>query len=54
MVALNPLDDTFFYTDPPIINNNQVRNQTDNRHGIIGYLNDARVADIIAESARAG
>lgn len=54
VVALNPLNDTFFFTDPAIINNNRIQNQTDNRHGIVGYLNDPRVADIIAESVRAG
>ncbi len=54
VVALNPLDNTFFFTDPAIINNNKVHNHTDNRHGIVGYLNDASVADIIAESTRGG
>ena len=48
IVALNPLDDTFFPADPAIVNNNKVRNKTDNRHGIIGYLNDKDVATIIA------
>lgn len=48
IVALNPLDDTYFPTDPIIINNNHVDNQTDNRHGIVGYLNDAGVARQVA------
>lgn len=48
IVALNPLNDRYFPTDPAIVNNNRVRNKTDNRHGIIGYLNDAQVAAEIA------
>lgn len=52
IVALNPLDGTHFPADPAIVNNDSVRNQTDNRHGIIGYLNDANVARIIAEAAK--
>jgi len=48
IVALNPLDDTYFGTDPAIVNYNQVKNKTSNRHGIIGYLNDAKVAAQIA------
>ncbi len=48
VVALNPLNNTYFPTDPAIVNNNGVDNQTDNRHGIIGYLNDAEVAKQIA------
>jgi hypothetical protein len=50
IVALNPLRDPFFKTTPAIVNYNQVRNQTDNRHGIIGYINDATVAQSIAEA----
>ncbi len=41
--------DRFFPTDPDIVNNDAVDNKTDNRHGIIGYLNDANVARRIAE-----
>jgi hypothetical protein len=48
VVALNPLDDIYFPADPAIINNNRVKNKTDNRHGIIGYLNDANVAAQVA------
>jgi hypothetical protein len=48
IVSLNPLDDTYFPADPSIVNYNQVKNQTDNRHGIIGYLNDREVATQIA------
>jgi hypothetical protein len=49
-VALNPLRDPYFNTTPPITNYNRVRNETDNQHGIIGYLNDATVAQCIAEA----
>jgi len=48
VVALNPLDDTYFPADPSIVNYNRVDNQTDNRHGIVGYLNDKDVAAQIA------
>jgi hypothetical protein len=50
IVALNPLKDPYFKTTPEITNYNQVRNETDNRHGIIGYLNDATVARCISEA----
>lgn len=49
IVALNPLDDTYFPTDPSIKNNNSVKNKTDNRHGIIGYLNDPKIAKAIVD-----
>lgn len=49
IVALNPLDDRFFPTDPNILNNDAVDNKTDNRHGITGYLNNPNVARRIAE-----
>lgn len=48
IVALNPLDDTYFPTQPLIVNNDRVRNHTDNRHGIVGYLNDGAVAAQVA------
>jgi hypothetical protein len=48
VVALNPLDNTYFPTDPAIVNNNRVKNRTDNHHGIIGYLDDVEVAKQIA------
>ena len=47
IVALNPLDGTHFPVDPAIENFNGVRNKTKNRHGIIGYLNDKKVAGYI-------
>ena len=50
IVALNPLDDEFFPADPGIINNNQIDNRTENRHGILGYLNDRWVATQVADA----
>jgi hypothetical protein len=50
IVALNPLNDPWFKTDPAITNYNQVHNTTDNQHGIIGYLNDVTVARSVAEA----
>lgn len=44
IVALNPLDAKCFPIDPLIENKNNVDNDTDNRHGIMGYLNDKEVA----------
>jgi len=49
-VALNPLNDEFFPTQPEIINSNHVKNQTENRHGIVGYLNDKLVAQQIGSA----
>jgi pimeloyl-ACP methyl ester carboxylesterase len=46
-VALYPLDTANFAVTPPIENHNEVQNGTDNAHGIIGYLNNAVVADQI-------
>jgi hypothetical protein len=50
IVALNPLKDPWFKTDPAITNYNFVSNITDNQHGIIGYLNDVTVARCVAEA----
>ncbi len=50
IVALNPLKDPWFRTDPAITNYNRVRNTTDNQHGILGYLNDVTVARCVAEA----
>jgi hypothetical protein len=44
VVALNPLDRSNFPVNPDVVNYPSVRNQTDNRHGIVGYLNDREVA----------
>ncbi|MGB8420852.1 hypothetical protein [Paraburkholderia sp.] len=44
VVALYPLDAENFPVSPAIENNSSVRNHTDNRHGIAGYLDDTAVA----------
>jgi hypothetical protein len=44
VVALYPLDSNNFNVKPAISNNAKVVNRTANRHGIIGYLDDAAVA----------
>ncbi|MFI6173785.1 hypothetical protein ACIBCN_43930 [Nocardia sp. NPDC051052] len=49
IVALRPLDDSYFPTDPPIENHGGVTNFTSNRHGIAGYLADPTVAARISE-----
>jgi len=47
IVALRPLDKDHFDIEPPVSNYEKCCNQTDNRHGIEGYLNDAVVAENI-------
>jgi hypothetical protein len=47
VVALYPLDAANFPVTPPIENKNDVNNYTDNRHGIIAYLDDRVVAQKI-------
>lgn len=49
-VALCPLDDSTFPVRPEIENYDQVKNGTDNAHGIIGYLNDPVVAGRIFDA----
>ena len=44
VVALRPLDEHNFDVDPAIDNKNDVANHTENRHGIVGYLDDREVA----------
>jgi hypothetical protein len=47
-VALYPLDKTHFgAVTPAIVNHDTVHNWTDNRHGIVGYLDDELVARTI-------
>lgn len=48
IVALNPLVKPWFPVDPKIVNNNQVKNNTDNRHGIVGYLGDKQIVAQVA------
>lgn len=52
IVAINPLDDRNFPTDPDIVNYSSVNNHTDNRHGIIGYLDDVNVAKQVAKALK--
>ncbi len=49
IVALNPLDEEYFPVNPRISNNNRLKNKTDNRHGIVGYLDDPSIARKIVE-----
>lgn len=44
VVALYPLDRRHFPVNPDIENRTDVKNHTDNQHGIIGYLDDKEVA----------
>jgi hypothetical protein len=50
VVALYPLDATNFPVNPAVENYGKVRNGTDNRHGIIGYLDDAEVAKHVLDA----
>jgi hypothetical protein len=48
VVALYPLDRSNFDVSPDDIEDyGKVSNRTDNRHGIVGYLNDSFVASRI-------
>jgi hypothetical protein len=50
IVALYPLDTRNFPVNPAVENYGSVRNATDNRHGIIGYLDDADVAKHVLDA----
>jgi hypothetical protein len=50
VVALYPLDGQNFPVTPAVENYNGVRNGTENRHGIVGYLDDDRVAARIVQA----
>lgn len=50
IVALNPLSSEYFPCASPIENYADVKNWTDNHHGVIGYLDDVFVAELIAKS----
>jgi hypothetical protein len=50
IVALYPLDAANFPVNPAVVNYNGVKNHTDNRHGIIGYLDDPTVARWILDA----
>lgn len=53
IVALRPLDAANFGITPEIENHISVSNQTENRHGIAGYLNDKQVAKRIYDALTA-
>jgi hypothetical protein len=50
VVALYPLDRDNFPVTPAVTNYGKVKNHTDNRHGIVGYLDDAAVAKAIHDA----
>lgn len=50
VVALYPLSKKHFPISPEIENKTDVNNQTPNRHGIVGYLNDREVAKRIYDA----
>jgi pimeloyl-ACP methyl ester carboxylesterase len=50
IVALYPLDAANFPISPPVTNYNQVKNHANNRHGIVGYLDDPTVARWILDA----
>lgn len=50
VVALYPLDDANFPVSPAVENYAGVKNQTADRHGIAGYLNDKRVAAAVLDA----
>ena len=52
VVALYPLDAENFNVLPAITNYAEVENSTENRHGIIGYLDDPEVAKAIHAGLR--
>lgn len=50
LVALYPLDRDNFPVTPAITNDGKVKNHTDNRHGVVGYLDDPAVAKAIYDA----
>jgi len=50
VVALYPLDAANFPVNPAVENYGRVENGTDNRHGIIGYLDNADVAKHVLDA----
>jgi len=52
VVALYPLDASNFPVQPAIVNYGNVKNSTDNRHGIVGYLDDREVAKRVLDALR--
>lgn len=54
VVALYPLDKTTWNIEPLIENHDGVSNHSDNRHGIVGYLDDKVVAGWIYQALTKG
>jgi hypothetical protein len=52
-IALYPLNKDNFAVTPEVENYDGVKNQTDNRHGIAGYLNDPQIAGRILDALAA-
>jgi hypothetical protein len=50
IVALYPLDVTHFDVEPAVENKDDVKNDTSNRHGISGYLDDPVVAERVYDA----
>jgi hypothetical protein len=50
IVALNPLDRANFPVQPEIRNYGDIKNHTNNRHGIDGYLDDPIVAGWVLDA----
>lgn len=49
-IALHPLDPKHFNNGFAIVNSTHVKNHTDNRHGITGYLDDPIIAKLIYDA----
>ena len=49
-VALYPLQAPHFSVEPAVENYSEVRNSTENRHGIVGYLDDPEIARILHDA----
>lgn len=50
VVALRSLSQESFPGSPPLLNKADVKNKTENRHGIVGYLNDPVIASWICQA----
>jgi hypothetical protein len=52
VIALYPLDSVNFPVTPQIQNYPDIKNSTNNRHGIDGYLDDAKVAQSVLDGLK--
>ena len=50
VVALYPLDERHFPVQPPIDNDNRLRNRTPNHHGVEGYLSSAELGLLLHDA----